>query len=43
MSAFKVNAEDSDMLLLGVRTLEGFSVMVDNIGHRFVAIASIVA
>jgi predicted aspartyl protease len=38
-----VFAEDSDMLLLGVRTLEGFSVMVDNIGHRFVAIASIVA
>ena len=32
-----VFAEDSDMLLLGVRTLEGFSVMVDNIGHRFVA------
>jgi len=30
-------AEDSDMSLLGVRTLEGFSVMVDNIGHRFVA------
>jgi predicted aspartyl protease len=32
-----VFAEDSDMSLLGVRTLEGFSVMVDNIGHRFVA------
>ena len=32
-----VFAEDSDMMLLGVRTLEGFSVMVDNIGHRFVA------
>ena len=30
-------AENSDMSLLGVRTLEGFSVMVDNIGHRFVA------
>ena len=29
-----VFAEDSDMSLLGVRTLEGFSVMVDNIGHR---------
>jgi predicted aspartyl protease len=32
-----VFAEDSDLSLLGVRTLEGFSVMVDNIGHRFVA------
>ena len=32
-----VFAEESDMILLGVRTLEGFSVMVDNIGHRFVA------
>ena len=37
-----VMAEDSDMSLLGVRTLEGFSVMVDNIGHRFVATASLV-
>jgi predicted aspartyl protease len=34
-----VFAEDSDMSLLGVRTLEGFGVMVDNIGHRFVATA----
>jgi predicted aspartyl protease len=33
-------AEESDMSLLGVRTLEGFSVMVDNIGHRFVATVS---
>ncbi|MDR0497632.1 MAG: hypothetical protein LBH42_08465 [Treponema sp.] len=32
-----VFAEENDMLLLGVRTIEGFSVMVDNIGHRFVA------
>jgi len=32
-----VFAEDGDMSLLGVRTIEGFSVMVDNIGHRFVA------
>jgi predicted aspartyl protease len=32
-----VFAEDNDMKLLGVRTIEGFSVMVDNIGHRFVA------
>ncbi|MDQ1265262.1 MAG: hypothetical protein QG635_412 [Bacteroidota bacterium] len=35
-------AEQSDMYLLGVRTLEGFSVMVDNIGHRFVATFSLV-
>jgi predicted aspartyl protease len=32
-----VFAEDNDMSLLGVRTIEGFNVMVDNIGHRFVA------
>ena len=31
-----VFAESSDMSILGVRTLEGFGVMVDNIGHRFV-------
>jgi len=37
-----VFAEDSDMALLGVRTLEGFSVMVDNIGHRFVATTTFV-
>jgi predicted aspartyl protease len=37
-----VFAEDSDMSLLGVRTIEGFSVMVDNIGHRFVATTSVV-
>jgi len=36
-----VFAEDGDMSLLGVRTLEGFSVMVDSIGHRFVAIATL--
>jgi len=35
-----VFAEASDMSLLGVRTIEGFSVMVDNIEHRFVATAS---
>ena len=34
-------AEAGDMSLLGVRTLEGFSVMVDNIGHRFVATATL--
>jgi len=38
-----VFAESGDMALLGVRTLEGFGVMVDNIGHRFVAITTIVA
>ena len=34
-----VFAEQGDMSLLGVRTIEGFGVMVDNIGHRFVATA----
>jgi clan AA aspartic protease len=38
-----VFAEPGDMALLGVRTLEGFGVMVDKIGHRFVATATIVA
>lgn len=38
-----VFAEPGDMTLLGVRTLEGFGVMVDNIGHRFVATATVVA
>jgi predicted aspartyl protease len=38
-----VFAEEKDMFLLGVRTIEGFSVMVDNIGHRFVATVSVVA
>jgi predicted aspartyl protease len=38
-----VFAEPSDMSLLGVRTIEGFGVMVDNIGHRFVARTTIVA
>ena len=36
-----VFAEKGDMILLGVRTVEGFSVMVDNIGHRLVAQASL--
>ena len=35
-----VFAEESDLSLLGVRTIEGFSVMVDNIGRRFVATTS---
>jgi len=38
-----VFAEAGDASLLGVRTLEGFGVMVDNIGHRFVARTRIVA
>lgn len=37
-----VFAEDSDMNLLGVRTIEGFGVVVDNIGHRFITQASLV-
>ncbi|MBI3875044.1 MAG: hypothetical protein HY300_03595 [Verrucomicrobia bacterium] len=32
-----VFAEPGDMTLLGVRTLEGFGVTVDNIGKRFIA------
>ena len=36
-----VFADKGDLTLLGVRTLEGFGVMVDNIGHRFVATTSI--
>jgi hypothetical protein len=31
------------MCLLGVRTIEGFGVVVDNVAHRFVAQATIVA
>ena len=38
-----VFAEASDATLLGVRTIEGFGVIVDNIGHRFVARTTIVA
>jgi len=38
-----VFAEPGDMNLLGVRTIEGFGVMVDNIGHRFVATTTLVA
>lgn len=38
-----VFAQKGDMVLLGVRTLEGFSVMVDNIGHRLVTQASLAA
>ena len=38
-----VFAEPGDMQLLGVRTLEGFGVAVDNIGHRFIATMTLVA
>jgi predicted aspartyl protease len=38
-----VFAQPGDMALLGVRTLEGFGVTVDHVGHRFVATATIVA
>ena len=35
-----VFAEEGDMNLLGVRTIEGFKVMVDNVGGRFVALTA---
>jgi predicted aspartyl protease len=38
-----VFAEPGDATLLGVRTIEGFGVMVDCVGHRFVATTTIVA
>jgi len=38
-----VFGEPGDMVLLGVRTLEGFSVTVDPVNHRLVPVASIVA
>jgi predicted aspartyl protease len=38
-----VFGEEGDAQLLGVRTIEGFGVMVDNIGHRFVARTTLVA
>jgi len=38
-----VFSEPGDMSILGVRTLEGFGVMVDNIGHRFVSNPTTVA
>ena len=38
-----VFAQPGDMALLGVRTIEGFGVSVDNVGHRFVSQTSIVA
>ena len=38
-----VFGEAGDLVLLGLRTIEGFGVLVDNVGHRFVDQASIVA
>ncbi len=38
-----VFAEATDLNLLGVRTIEGFGVVVDNIAHRFVATTTLVA
>jgi len=38
-----VFGEPGDRTLLGVRTIEGFGVTVDNIAHRFVATTTIVA
>jgi len=38
-----VFAEPGDLSLLGVRTLEGFGVRVDNIAHRFEATTTLVA
>ena len=38
-----VFGDPGDLVLLGVRTLEGFGVVVDDVAHRFVAQTSIVA
>ncbi len=38
-----VFAEPGDLTLLGVRTIEGFGVMVDNVAHRFVATTTLAA
>jgi len=38
-----VFAQKGDMSLLGVRSLEGFAVMVDSVGHRLVASTTIAA
>jgi predicted aspartyl protease len=36
-----VFAEESDMNLLGVRTIEGFKVVVDNVGQRYIALSAV--
>ncbi|MEE8410372.1 MAG: hypothetical protein V3T05_12250 [Myxococcota bacterium] len=38
-----VLGESGDLSLLGVRSIEGFGVMVDNIGHRFDAVSTVAA
>lgn len=38
-----VFALPGDLTLLGVRTLEGFGVMVDNLAHRLVATTTVAA
>ncbi len=38
-----VLGEKGDLSLLGVRTIEGFGVMVDALGHRFVAVSTVAA
>ena len=38
-----VIALPTDLSLLGVRTIGGFGVMVDNLAHRFVATTTLVA
>jgi predicted aspartyl protease len=38
-----VFGESGDASLLGVRTLEGFGVLVDYVAHRFVAATTLVA
>jgi predicted aspartyl protease len=38
-----VFGEAGDLALLGVRTLEGFGVAVDPLGHRLVAVSTIAA
>src|SRR3954447_18749827 len=38
-----VFGQPGDSNLLGVRTIEGFGVVVDNIGHRFVQTTTLVA
>ena len=38
-----VFAQPTDLHLLGVRTIEGFGVMVESVAHRFVATTTLVA
>ena len=37
-----VFAEETDLYLLGVRTLEGFCVLIDSVNHKFIATESLV-